>query len=166
MITTLIFVFNYDRWVIFLWAVVVVLPYLFSQFLILYFIFLILFVRENLCAVLCVLDNLSKKQKFPKDHSHFHATPAQKSSEDLVMAVTKLKKIYGILHDTSSLINNFIGLSMTFLLFVVNGGNTSAGYKIFLSFKGDVTIERLGSKFQSNFESSTLIFSQFHLARF
>lgn len=147
-VVVLVFIHQHDQSKIFLWAVLAIYPYFFLQVVNNYYIFFIMAVTENLRTIFKVLEKVHKMRKGMKMNVgviNFHAKPVD---DDLFNSLLKLKRIYGIIADTTGLINEVAGLPFMMQLFIMVVGNVSAGYKVYLSLMGDVSVERMGGEFE------------------
>lgn len=144
------FIYNYNQSSIFLWALLAIYPYFFIALVHCHFMFYILLIKENLQCMYKVLEKLYKHQQTSMLIMDFRAALSaklpRKTSDELFDKMIKLKKIYWILFETTSLINELNGPPFMNQLIVLILGNISAGYKVYLSLMGDIVIERTGGK--------------------
>lgn len=143
----LIFIYQYNKTNIFLWALVAIYPYFFIMITVSYWILIIRLVREQLRFIKESLSLLHKKHKLYRVNieSFSHDLKARRN-HDTYNLIVKLKRVYGIIYDTTSLINKLIRIPICMLLSAIVVGNISGGYKVFLSFRGDVPAERIAGK--------------------
>lgn len=145
-VVVLVFVHQHNQSNFFLWAVLVIYPYFFLQVVSNYFIFFIMVVTENLRTILKVLEKIHKMRKVMKMKVgviNLHAKPLD---DDLLNSLLTLKRIYRIIADTTGLINEVAGFPYMMQLCIMIVGNISAGYKVYLSFMGDIPIEMMGGE--------------------
>lgn len=144
---TLIFIYQYNQTNVFLWAVLAVYPYFFTMITISYWILLIRLVRENLRFIKKRVLLLHKKHKlFRVNMDIFSHDLKSRRNDEAHNVIVKLKRIYGIVYDITCLINELIGIPICLILIVIVIGNISAGYKVFLSIRGDIPMERVAGK--------------------
>ena len=144
----------YDHSLIFIWALLAVYPYFFMQLINCHFMFFVLLVNENLDCMQKVLEKLHEMHQTLKInllHLDFHVKSNIKPQQtqncvEMFDMIFKLKRVFGILSDTTLLINEINGPPYMAQLIVLILGDISAGYKVYLSFMGEVQIERLGGK--------------------
>lgn len=144
-----IFILRLNHSNILLWTVLTMYPYFFMQVVYCRFMFHILFVKENLLRILEVLERLRKQHQSPKTNLlifDFHVNLSSPSNvpDEVFETLVKLKRIYGILSETTSLINEINGPSFMSQLIVLVVCNISAGFKVYLTYMGDVPVERTG----------------------
>lgn len=143
-----VFVYSYNQSNVFLWAVLTIYPHFFLEVVDVYFMFFIMLVTENLKTLLEVLLKIHKLRGSTDINIglHFYVKDGRKKNDEMFNDIQKLKRIYGILADTTCLINEVMGLPFMIQLVLMVLANVSAGYKIYLSFMGDVPVERIGGK--------------------
>lgn len=155
--TLLIFAYHFSV-TTFLATFVTVYPYLFMTIVFSYWTLLVRLIRENLRFVKECVVHLYKK------HSLFRMNP-ERCSHDLRIRwnqetynfIMKLKKIYGIIFDTTALINELIAMPIcVFLIFIVLS-NISGGYKIFLSSRGVIPVAEIGGDYKNKNERTLLL---------
>lgn len=137
---------------VFLWAMLAIYPYFFIVIVFSYWTFLVRLVREQLRSVKKSLVQLQRNGKIfeiaPETRNHDSKVERNHATFDYFV---KLKRIYGAIYETSSLVNELIAVPICLILFLVIFANTSSGYKVFLSFRNDVPVERVTS--ETNFKS-------------
>lgn len=142
---TMIFVFCHNQSNIFFWACLVIFPYLSCQIVFCQFIFYIRLVKENLLGLQTVLEKLLEQQKMYKIQIHMIGVkiPSTSASRETIDAIIGLRKIYGTLYETTALIHDSIDVAITTHVVMIVLSNISAGYKVYLSFMGDISLERV-----------------------
>lgn len=137
--TILIFLYHCCNIKAFSLTLLVLYPYFFILILLSYWIFLIRLIRESLCCVKNCLVQLHKNVKL------IHHSIATKNHE-IYNFIGKLKRIYGTICETTSLINELIAVPICLLLVLIVVGNVSSCYQVFLSFRKDLPKVRLVCK--------------------
>lgn len=147
-LVTVICISQYNQSNVLLWAVLAIYPYIFVVINCCYWTTLIRLIRENLRFVKKYLVQLHIDTKL------FRNSPAVTSNLEIKLKknfetyelIGKLKRIYGTIYETTSLINEFIAVPVCLVLIFVVVGNVSGGYKVFLSFRNDIPVERVFGK--------------------
>lgn len=145
----LAFIYQHNQTNVFLWAVLVIFPHFFLNVVDNYFMFFIMIVNENLKTIAKVLAKFQKMRETKKLSivtTHLYVKTERRSYDETFNSLLKLKRIYGIIADTTSLINKVMGLPFMLKLVLMILGNVSAGYKIYLALMGDVPVERIGGE--------------------
>lgn len=146
--TVLSFIFYYNQSNIFLWTLLAIYPYFFIQVGFCYLNFFVLLVRENLLTMKDVLEKLHSLHDLSKKSLEFinvRMRPRGRSDE-LFEALVMLKRIYVMLCETTVLINDVCGIPMLIQVMFVITCNISAGYKVYLAFRGEIVLERVGGE--------------------
>lgn len=149
---TLIFIYQYNHTNIFLWGVVAVYPYFFLIMSFSYWTLLVRLIRENLRFVKeCVVQLHHKVTLFHINSEIFNhdsrlIDSKLKRNNETYDFVVKLKRIYGIIYETTALTNKLIAVPICLFIILIVIANVSSGYKVFLSFKRDIPIERIAGK--------------------
>lgn len=126
------FIYYYNQSNVFVWALLCIFPYFYTQIIFCYFTFFVLLVQESLKSVKIVLQKLQRTHEITKTSVKvisFRTKPLNKNNE-MLHAVNKLKKIYSILCDTTELVNDVFGLPIFTQLVIIIMGNISAGNKV------------------------------------
>lgn len=144
-VATMIFVFCFNQSNIFFWACLCIYPYFSCQIIFCQFIFYTRLVKENLLGLKAILESLLEQQNMSKIPIHIigHKIPSSNASRETIDTIIDLKKIYGMLYETTALIHASIGVGTTATVVMIVLSNISAGYKVYLSFKGDIVLERV-----------------------
>lgn len=142
--TTLIFVFCYNRSNIFFWACLVIFPNFCCQITFCQFIFFIRLVKQNLEGLKIILEKLLETERISKIQiNNVHVKLASsKASRNAIDIVTGLRRIYGLLYETTALTHDFIGVAITASIVMAVLNNISASYKVYLLYKGEILLER------------------------
>lgn len=131
----------------FLWILCTVYPFFFMTMVFSYWMLLICLIRQNLRFINECVTKLHETHKLFRINTEFYSHDLRmKRNHEFYNLIVKLKRIYGIIFDTTSLVNELIGIPVCLFLIIVVMGNISAGYKIFLSVKGDIEFERVVGK--------------------
>lgn len=121
-----------------------------------YWTLLIRLVRQNLRFIKQSVLLLHKKHNLSEVNIDVCSHELRsRSYHETYNLIVKLKRIYGIIYDTTLLINELIGIPICIILIAIIAGNISAGYKVFLSFRGDIPVERVAGK---NYKTSGQVF--------
>lgn len=143
--------FQFNQSLMFFWAVLVIGPDFYFQVNFCHFMFNISLVRENLTAIHKILKKLYKRHKLTKvtiNNLNVHnIVKKNPSSDELLVAIVKLKKVYGLLYDVTSHISDYTGVPLITQLSVIVLSNMASGYKFYLAFMGDIPLERLAGNF-------------------
>lgn len=104
--------------------------------------------NENLSWLIKVLRKLNAKHKLTKDNLEIISRNLKliRRDDELFNAVIRLKRIYGIIAETTGFINEIVGLPLMVIVIDLVIGNISGGYKVYLSLMGDVPTGRIGGK--------------------
>ncbi len=132
-------------------GIVAVYPYFFITALVSYWTLLVRLIRENLRFIKGCLVHLNKKQKmfslYPEPYSR---DLRSRRAEETYNFIVKLKRIYVIIYESTSLVNEFLGIPIcVFMAFVVLT-NISGGYRVFLALQGDFPLQSIASKLNTN----------------
>ncbi|XP_070502939.1 uncharacterized protein [Chironomus tepperi] len=147
-VATLGFIYYHNKSTIFYWALLVVLPYFVMGVTYLRFCFYIEIININLQTVFDVLKRAFDLKQIMKveEVQEFHADLmfiTKPENETIFDTVVVLKRIYGLLYETSTWVNEVSGVSSILQILVFIIGNSSAGYKIFLISSGLMPIGRI-----------------------
>lgn len=90
-----------------------------------------------------ILQKLLETDRIPKIHiNHVLVKLAStKSSKTSTDNVDGLRKIYGILCETTELVHNFTGVAIMASVVMAVLNNISAGYKVYLLYMGEIVLE-------------------------
>lgn len=129
----------------FLKTLIAVYPYFFMTIVFGYWTLLVRLIGQNLRFVKESLAHLHKK------HSMFRLNPEPYShdlrirrNQDTYNFIAKLKRIYGLIYDSTALVNELIGIPICLFLIFLVLSNISGGYRVFLSFKRDIPVGVIG----------------------
>lgn len=143
----LIFIYQYNQTNLFLTAVFSVYPYFFLTTVFSYWTLLLRLIRENLRFVKNGLAHLHQK------HTQYRINPAPyinelriRRNQETFNFIVKLKRMYGIIYDSTSLVNELIGIPICVFLINVVISNITSGYKVILSFQGVVPVQHIAGK--------------------
>lgn len=140
----LIFVYQYNE-TIFVTTLISVYPYFFMTIVFSYWTLLVRLINENLRFLKDCLAHLQKKRTLLRVHPEPYCSDVRiKRSHETYNFIAKLKKIYGIIYDSTCLVNELIGVPICLFLIFLTLANISGGYKVFLSLRGDVPVGRIG----------------------
>lgn len=125
-----------------------VYPYFFTTALVCYWTLLVRLIGLNLHFIKESIEHLHKKQKlfdlYPES-LHKHDSKIRRSQETYNF-IAKLKRMYGLVYDSVSLLNELIAIPIcVFLVFVILS-NISSAYKTFLAVIGDISLARAAGK--------------------
>lgn len=144
---TLTFVYQHNQSNIFLWSILAAFPYIFFTVILSYLIFFVKLITLNLNSMIKILEKLHKSHELSKLGHGINIIGSkhqQRNSGQLYESMLILKRIYGHLYETTSLVNEMLGSPLIFLIVTMIMGNISSGYKLYLSLMGDVFIGRVG----------------------
>lgn len=147
-VALLVFIYHHNQSNVFLWGLLTIFPYFFVQVIIFFALHFIRLTNENLSWLVKVLEKLNTKHELSKVNLEIISRNLKqlRRDDELFNAVMRLKRIYGILTETTGLINEVIGLPLMVIVIDLVIGNISGGYKVYLSFMGDVPAGRIGGK--------------------
>lgn len=144
---TLIFIYQYNQTNVLLWGILAAYPYFFLMITFTYWTLLVRLIRENLRSIKDCVVQLHKNVKlFRRSSEAYNHGSRMRRNHETYNYIVKLKRIYGIIYETTSLVNEFIAAPISLFIIVVVIANVSSGYKVFLSFKQDVPVERVAGK--------------------
>ncbi|XP_037048785.1 uncharacterized protein LOC119083224 [Bradysia coprophila] len=128
----------------FLWTIFAIYPHFFIVITFSYWTFLIRLVREQLRFVKDSLVQLQKNvQIFRIDPEIRNHDSRLRRNHETYNFFVKLKRIYGVIYETSLIVNEFIAVPICLIIIFVLISNVSSGYKVFLSLRNDVPMERV-----------------------
>lgn len=130
-LVVLSFIFYHDQSRVFIWAIFSVVSDFLFMMMIVQLSFLVLLLQENFSFMKQQLEKLYDFHEFSKINRNIISTVNENSrGVEMFEKVSKFKKIYSILHDTSKLVNDFFSLSI--LVFLPNffAANLSATNKV------------------------------------
>lgn len=143
----LIFIYQFNQTNIFLWGILSVYPYFFMIAIFSYWTLLIRLIRENLRFIKDCVVQLHKKAKLFRINSEtFSHDSRMRRSHETYDFIVKLKRIYGIIYETTSLVNQLIAVPICLFIVLMVTANVSSGYKVFLTFRRDIPVERVAGK--------------------
>lgn len=143
----LIFIYKSNNMTFFLSATAVIYPYFFMIINFSYWTLLVRLIRENLRFVKKCLEHLRRKRKlFRINAEAYNHDLRMRRIEETYNFIAKLKRVYSIIYNSTSLVNELIGIPICVFMALIILSNISAGYRVFLSFRGDVAIGRIASK--------------------
>lgn len=149
-VATLAFIYQYNQTNVLLWGIVTVYPYFFVMIVFSYWTLLVRLIRENLRSIKeCIVQRLrlhKKVELFRISIETYNLDSKLKRNHETYNSIVKLKRIYCIIYETTSLVNEFIAAPICLLLILVVIANVSSGYKVFLSFKQHIPVERVAGK--------------------
>lgn len=135
------YIYNWDE----MFAVIIfeTVPYTFVQVIILRFIFFVMLTNHNIGRIRKFFELKIKQGTLIKFYNkkQVNFTPFVNNDLEKILSV---KRIYAIIWKMTRLINKVSGPSISVFLFLVVGGNSLAGYMIFLGTKGVVPFKDLG----------------------
>lgn len=144
-IITLGFIYYHNQSNIFLWAVLIIFPYFFIAVIFTFLSLFVIIVKENLQWILMILQK--RRQKYENSTLVSRVINSQLISfdgeEEIIREINKLKKIYSMLSEVTSLSNEICGPSIFGALIIIITGNISTGYKVYLSWMQEIPIERV-----------------------
>lgn len=153
-ISTLGFVFYHNQSSAFYWALLVIFPYLFVILSFMKFIFYMQIIDLNLEGIVDILRrayNLKQINRIEAiTFNESEQSTTQPENETIFDSVLILKKIYGILYETSIFVNEICGISSILQLITLIIGNTSAGYKVYLVSTLQLPVGRIGGEMNLN----------------
>lgn len=139
----LIFVSQYSQYY-FLVTLTAVYPYYFMTIVFSYWTLLVRLIRENLRFVNECLAHLHKKHSLRLNPEPYGHDLRIRRNQETYNFIAKLKRVYGIIYDSTSLLNELIGIPICLFLIFLIVSNISGGYKVFLFFQGDIPVQRIG----------------------
>lgn len=101
--------------------------------------------KLNLLGLKCVLEKLLEKEicsKIQISNIHVKFSPSN-TSRQTINAIISLRRIYGILYETTAFINSFIGVAIMANVVMTVVNNISSGYKVYLLYMGEIVFERV-----------------------
>lgn len=151
-LATNIFILHHNHTNVFFWAMLAIYPYFFIVIAFGYWTLLVRLIRENLRFVKECLVQLQIEMKMFRGRGNSGTVNERnvKLNNDLETynVIMKLKRIYGIIYETTALINELIAVPVCLIITYLIIGNVSSGYKVFLSFRNDIPLERVAGKKQ------------------
>lgn len=143
----LIFIYRYGQPSTFLPAIVAVYPFFFMTVIFSYWTLLVRLIRENLRFIKQSLAHLYKKHKlFQITPEHYSHDLTLRRNQEISNFITKLKRIYAIIYDSTALVNELIGIPICVYMVFVVSTNISAGYRVFLWYRGDLPFARIAGE--------------------
>jgi len=147
-VITLGFIYYHNKSTIFYWALLVVLPYFVMGVSYLRFCFYIEIVNINLQTVYEVqkrafdLKQIMKVEEIQEFNTDLMII-TKSENETVFDTVVVLKRIYGLLYEVSTWVNEVSGVASILQILVFIIANSSAGYKVFLIASGLMPIGRI-----------------------
>jgi hypothetical protein len=133
----------------FYWGILVIFPYMAMGIAFLKYVFYIELITINSCGISEVLRkayNLKQMHRvdaYTFNHVAVKPRPAPEN-ETIFDTIMVLKRLYGILYETSQFVNGICGSSMIFQLIMIIICNSSAGYKVYLVAAKILPVGRIG----------------------
>lgn len=146
-LAALIFVSLRNNVEVLMWTVLTIYPYFFIVMVFGYWTFLIRLVCEHLRFVKESLVQMKKHvnifQIDPETRNH---NSKMRRNHETFKFFVKLKRIYGVIYETSTIVNEVMAVPISLTILFVVIANVSSGYKVFLSFRSDIPLERVAGK--------------------